>query len=79
MSNCNRDMSDIYRISGYFGVGKFWRICSEIGIEKFGACEIGGFPNMRQNYNASNITVPLFLNCICTFYCISMSPDEKIL
>ena len=26
-----------YRISGYFGVGKFWRICSKIGIGNFGA------------------------------------------
>ena len=26
-----------YRISGYFGVGKLWRICSEIGIGNFGA------------------------------------------
>ena len=27
----------VYRISGYFGVGKFWRICSEIGTGNFGA------------------------------------------
>ena len=26
-----------YSISGYFGVGKFWRICSKIGMGNFGA------------------------------------------
>ena len=44
--NGKKLQGSLYRISGYFGVGKFWRICSEISIGNFGA----SFKPMRQNF-----------------------------